>query len=243
MSIETMPENQERRAHWEPQRRMTLDAARRRSSMVKILRWGFIVLAVLIVGIVTAYIIISAKPPTPVQPVQPAQPAATDPANPATNPDKPDDLTIENPVYQGTDKTGHPYVVKADLATRHTNADGTPSDITDLVNPRLFGDPNDKGQSRVTAEKGVYDSKNKTLDLQGDVKLMTPNGYVYTTDHAQALIEDDRIWGTTKVVGEGPDGAISADGFEITNNGKTIRFKGKVKTRFFNTKSASGGTK
>jgi hypothetical protein len=46
MSIEMTPDPQDQAMEWEPQRRMTLNAARRRSGVVKMLRITLILLAI-----------------------------------------------------------------------------------------------------------------------------------------------------------------------------------------------------
>lgn len=220
---------------WEPQRRMTLDAARRRSGLIRVLRWGFIILSVLIVGIVIAYLIISARSaPVPDEPVTPAPTETT--AMPATTePAKPDDLVIENVVFDGVDKNGHPYRVTADRAVRRTNPDGSSSEVTDLVNPKVETYPGSADNSIVTADKGVYDSVNKTLDLNNNVKLVTPDGYVYVTQHVHYEANDNHIAGDLPVRGIGAKGSIDADGFEILDGGNRVIFHGRVKTHILNT--------
>lgn len=251
MSTDTIPSEtespaaqaDERAARWEPQRRMTLDAARRRSGMVKVLRWGFIILAVLIVGVVVAYLLISARP-TPTPPVDPATQSqtqtgadtGTEPGDGGPDATQSNDLVIENPVFEGVDKNGHPYKVTADRAIRRTNDDGTASDVTDLVNPQVETYPGNPDNSIVTAQKGVYDSKSKSLDLSDSVKLVTPDGYVYETEHVHYEIDENRIVGTLPVTGKGTQGSIDADGFEILDGGNRVIFHGKVKTHILNDK-------
>jgi lipopolysaccharide export system protein LptC len=224
MSIEMTPDPQDQAMEWEPQRRMTLNAARRRSGVVKMLRITFILLAILIVGIVIAYIINSARQvePEPIVPV--VTPGETDPI--AGN-EADDDVVMINPTFTGHDDAGRPYVVIANSAVRSQDGE----DITNLVFPQLDMNPDQEDGSKVKAEEGIYDAKNRVLDLHQKVHLDSPNGYTYDSSHARFLIAEDRIIGDEPVSGDGPMGTIRANSFEIANGGGNVYFRGNVKTK------------
>ncbi len=223
------PTPQDQVLEWESARRMTLDAARRRSGVVKLLRLTFILAAVLIVGVVIAYIIVSAQKPAPIPEPEPI----------VTQEPTENEVVITKPRFTGTDDAGRPYVVIAETAARRPGSE----DVTDLVGPQLDTDPDRDDNSRVTAQRGVYDAKNRILDLFEQVELGTPNGYIYATNHAKFLIGEDRIIGDEPVSGEGPMGKIAADSYEIANGGKIVYFRGNVKTRIHDAEGIQGDEK
>ena len=211
---------------WEPERRLTLSAARRRSAIVKVLRIIFILMAAAIIAVVIAYIVASSNQPTPEPQPAPVQQA------------KEDETRIIKPKFTGHDDTGRAYVVVADSAVRRTDVD----DTTDLISPQLDFNTNleQTNVPKVSAERGVYDASNKILDLYEQVQLGAPNGYVYETNHARILIAEDRIIGDQQVKGQGPLGSIRADSYEIANGGDRLYFRGRVQTRISTKKETKG---
>lgn len=204
--------------NWAPQRRMTLHAARRRSLLVKFLRFIFIFAAMAIVGIVTMYIVISTMQPEPVAPPTPV-------AVPAM---QQGEQQMENAVFTGHDGSRRPYEVRAETAARLPEG---AAEVTKLVNPVMVTDPTKEDSSEVKAQNGLYDATNQTLDLSGNVQLGTTNGYTYTTEKATIMIGEDKIVGDKPVTGIGPMGSINAQSYEIENGGEVLKFKGRVKTR------------
>ncbi|PHR62348.1 MAG: hypothetical protein COA47_04585 [Robiginitomaculum sp.] len=211
---------------WEPRRRMTLAAARRRSILVKWLRAGFSLSALSIIGVVMVYILISANQPAPVLPPPPVQVVVED------------EVRMIQPRFTGHDDTGRPYVVVADSAVNRGESES--EGVTDLVAPKLDTDPTRDDNATVSADRGVYDATNKVLDLYDKVQLGTNSGYVYETDHARFLIGEDRIVGDEAVSGVGPMGSIEADSYEIIKGGERVVFRGRVRTRIQATKKPDG---
>lgn len=194
---------------------MTLAAARRRSLLVRVLRFIFILIAIAIIGTVIAYIIASTNQPVPVLPQ--AQETSVNE----------DEMVIVSPKFTGFDDSSRPYEVNADTATRQTNG----ADVTDLVNPSLNTDPNNNSGANITAKRGQYDATGRILTLDENVTLKTSAGFEYTTPNATILIGEDQISGNEGVEGVGQMGAIKADEFEIIDGGERIVFTGRVSTR------------
>ena len=206
---------------WEDRRRTTLESARRRSVVIRLLRLAFLALAIAIIAVVALYIVLHAlRKETP-----PPPPPAVEG----------EELRMINPRFSGRDKAGRPYVVIADTATRRQDD----PEVTDLVNPRLDTAPG-PNSSHVTASRGIYDANRKKLDLYDNVRLVTPNGNTYKTTHTRLFIDDDFIEGDQPVTGTGPLGAISADRFQIINGGEKVVFSGHVVTHIRNDAAANG---
>ncbi|VAV95827.1 hypothetical protein MNBD_ALPHA06-994 [hydrothermal vent metagenome] len=204
--------------NWAPERHMTLHAARRRSILVKLLRFIFISAALAIVGIVAMYIVINARQPEPVIV-----------STPVISPEiKQGEQQMNDALFTGHDGSRRPYEVRAETAVRLPEG---AAEVTKLVNPTMVTDPTKADSSKVKAEQGTYDATNQTLNLSGNVRLGTNNGYTYTTEQADIIIGEDRIVGNKPVTGIGPMGTINAQSYEIENGGEVLKFKGRVKTR------------
>jgi lipopolysaccharide export system protein LptC len=221
MNADTGTARQKHDISWEPRRRMTLDAARKRSNMIRILRLSFLILSAVIIAVVALYILAHAlnketAPPPDVQ--------STD-----------GEVRMINPRFSGRDGNGRPYVVIADTATRRQDEPET----TYLVNPRLDTEPGEDS-SQVTAKRGIYQANLKILNLYDDVVFSTPNGNTYKTGHAEFFIDTDMIVGDSPVKGTGPTGSVSADAYKIINGGEKVTFFGNVITNIQGKKTANG---
>ncbi len=206
---------------WEPRRQMTLESARKRSAVIRVLRLTFLVLSAVIIAVVLLYILVNA-----LRKDVPAPPPLVEADG---------EVRMINPRFSGRDSAGRPYVVIADTATRRTDEPET----TDLVNPRLDTAPG-SDSSQVTAKRGVYQADKKILTLYDNVLFTTPNGYEYKTEHARFFIDSDSISGNQPVSGTGPMGSVSADSYNIIEGGKKVTFIGNVVTHIESANDQSG---
>jgi lipopolysaccharide export system protein LptC len=139
---------------------------------------------------------------------------------------------IVNPRFNGRDEGGQPFLVTADAATRRDAGVG----IADLDSPTLEYALLNNAQteeSSVLARSGVFDEYNRTLLLEDAVELTTNSGYALTTEKALIVLSEGRIEGNTFVRGTGPWGAITANAFEVSQEGDHIEFIGNVRTRLY----------
>ncbi|MBL4617485.1 MAG: LPS export ABC transporter periplasmic protein LptC [Robiginitomaculum sp.] len=215
MSTKAISGSFEGTLQWEPRRRMTLNAARRRSLLVKILRFTFVLMAVLIVSVVAAYIVVGSNRPVPVVSLMPVQVANEN------------EMVIQKPVFTGRDDSKNPFSLSADTALQQTDGSG----ITNLVNPELNTSPEKNGGANVTARHGQYDDTGRVLELTDEVTLTTDSGFEYTTPNATIDLSSDIISGDNGVQGEGPLGNIKSDEFKIVEGGERVYFTGRVVTR------------
>jgi lipopolysaccharide export system protein LptC len=80
----------------------------------------------------------------------------------------------------------------------------------------------------LSALNGNYDREAQRLILNGDVALFTDSGNELHSANATFELAEGRITGGDPVTGHGPFGRITANRFEVVENGETIRFRGDV---------------
>ena len=132
-----------------------------------------------------------------------------------------------NPRFTGRDSSGDPYMLTAESAVRDRNNLARIA----LDAPKLSFFTTEVPGSIVLADEGLYDRKADTLELQGNVRLETANGYRFATSIAQVLISEGRVIGVAAIEGEGPTGFLKAESFEIAEGGDRVAFRGRVRAR------------
>jgi lipopolysaccharide export system protein LptC len=140
---------------------------------------------------------------------------------------------IVNPRFVGRDEGGAPFVVTADSAVRRQ---GGIAGVADLERPSLdyrFIGTDDTSQ--VLAETGVFDDTAQSLELGGEVSLVTESGYRFDTEAALIRLREGEISGEVPVFGSAPWGAVRADSFEVYDDGRRIVLSGDVRTRLYMT--------
>jgi len=142
----------------------------------------------------------------------------------------PDDgPSMINVRYLGTDSRQQPYVITADLA-RNVDSDGA---RVALAAPKADILLADGTWLIMSASEGLYERKGQTLELSGEVNLFHDSGYEFRTDHAVIDLDAGQARGERPVRGQGPFGDLSAEGFRITDQGKTLVFPGPARAIFY----------
>jgi lipopolysaccharide export system protein LptC len=200
---------------WGPRRATSLKEARARTALVHILRLLFTIGAVLSAGVLIGFIVKDVL-------------AHTDGAPPP-----PTGITVLGPQFQGRDSHGKPYKLTADTARRRREN----INLVDLTNPHL----EDSTSTTVQARDGVYDEKSRILDLVGDVVMQDAGGYTFTAERARMYVEEGRVEGKTPLHGFGPMGEVSADSYEVLDDGNRIVLKGNVSTSFTSKRKRPAG--
>jgi lipopolysaccharide export system protein LptC len=199
---------------WGPRRATSLKEARARTALVHILRLLFTIGAVLSAGVLIGFI---------AKDVLGSGSAVAPP---------PTGITVLGPQFQGRDSQGKPFKLTADTARRRREN----MNLVDLTNPQL----KDSTATTVSARDGVYDEKNRILDLVGNVVMQDAGGYTFTTERARMFIEASRVEGKTPLHGVGATGEVTADSYEVLDGGNRIVLKGNVST-IFKVKRKPGG--
>jgi len=188
---------------WEPKRTLTLEAARKHSARIKVLRYLLLGLC----GLLAAYLVYE---------------FATQSSTTFIDDDPTESVRMENPRYSGRTTDGLPFYLKAESATR-TLANRRE---TALINPILeFIREDGAAPSLVVAETGTYDDVKKILNLRTAVDLNTDDGYNCKTTHARIFAREKRIEGDERIECNGSFGIVNGNTYEINDNYKVFVFK------------------
>ena len=134
------------------------------------------------------------------------------------------ELKMVNPRYSGLDRHNRPFVVTADIGRQSPDRD----DLMSLEKPVANMHPRPASTVRLTSSTAIYQSQAQLLDLFDNVNLWRDDGTRFVTSSAHANLAADTASGQDFVVGHGPAGDISAEGFRVLDNGNTIVFTGKA---------------
>ena len=137
----------------------------------------------------------------------------------------PDNLTMDNPNYEGFNKDGGKYVVRAKTA------------IQDLVNTDfvrlndITGDMSDakKSKTTLTAAKGLFNTKANQLDLTGGINIVAESGLKAKLSSATILTNDNIITSKEPVLVEMPSGTVRSNEMRILGKSREIAFVHDVK--------------
>jgi len=140
------------------------------------------------------------------------------------------DPSMVNPRFVGTDSENKPYSITADLARSlgDLNAKDTPASI-ELEMPKADITLEDGTWLVLTAESGLLEQSDKSLNLEGAVNLFHDSGYEFRTEKAAIDLTSGVAAGNLPIEGQGPFGILNAEGFRLVDKGKTIYFSGKSK--------------
>jgi lipopolysaccharide export system protein LptC len=133
------------------------------------------------------------------------------------------ELRMLNPRYAGIDRFNRPYVLTAAVGRQVPNRD----DLMSLERPKAEMTMRRGALVVVTATTAMYQSPAQLLDLFDDVNLLHENGTRFVTKTAHVDVSANAAEGHDPVIGHGPSGDITAQGFRILDKGDTIIFKGK----------------
>lgn len=137
--------------------------------------------------------------------------------------------SMVNPRYTGTDSDQQPFSVTADLA-RNLVLDTTQ---VELEMPKADITLDDGTWLVITAETGVYARAEERLDLSGAVNMFHDQGYEIVTDAVRIDLAERTAESVTPVLGQGPIGELTSEGFRMNNVERVIYFTGKSSLRLY----------
>lgn len=128
----------------------------------------------------------------------------------------------------GFDKEQQPYK----LTSQSVLQDKNNSDLAHLKT--ITGVLHKKtGKSlELSSLKGLYNKEKKTLDLIGNVMLVSQDEYTVYLEKARVTLKEKRLYAKVPVTVIFDRGRIQANGVDIRDNGKRVLFFNGVKTRF-----------
>lgn len=136
-----------------------------------------------------------------------------------------EDPSMVNVRYVGTDKEDRPFTVTADLA-RNLDTVGA---VVGLESPKADVLMQDGTWLLLSAKSGTYSRDKKLLELSKRVNLFHDSGYEFHTEQAIIDLAASVAEGNLPIKGQGAFGDLSAAGFKITDQGRTLYFKGPAR--------------
>jgi len=202
---------------WEPKRTLTLEAARKHSARIRLMRKFLVLTSAALIGVVVWQFM--------------NQPAGF---NLVDNPEE--TVRMTSPKYSGRTSDGLPYYLTAEEAVRSAAA----STAVNLTAPVLnFYRALGAEPSKVTAMAGEYDDVDNILNLSDTVNLETDDGYACRTSEAKIFTKDKRISGNALISCKGNFGDVSGNSYTITDDYKVYTFAGGMTATITRDASAS----
>lgn len=143
----------------------------------------------------------------------------------------PEELTMASPRFAGVDDKGFPYEVTAEAALQSPGV----QEVVELVKPKAVTKGRDES-TVVSADKGVFQSQSKVLELTERVRLQHQIGadtYQLRTNAATVSIDEETVHSRGAVEGEGEGGTLRADSMRAYNDQGRVVFEGNVSMRIY----------
>ena len=128
----------------------------------------------------------------------------------------------------GFDKENQPYSFSSDTALQ----DKTEPHKVHLTGVSGHFLRNSGETITLAANGGLYDTDAKTLDLEGAVHIVSIGRFTADMDRAHVDTTTKKMTSDTPVKVIFGSGTINANGLEITDDGKNILFKDRVRAKF-----------
>jgi len=147
-------------------------------------------------------------------------------------------VAMESPKLTGFRNDNRPYEVTATQALQ----DVKKPNIVELREMKAKITMDDQGGiARLEAKQGVLDTQHERMTLRDDVRVWTENGQEVRLRSASVNFKSGTVVSKEPVVVTLTNGVINAAGVEVTDNGKVLRFSGRVSTVFDNPPQAAPG--
>jgi lipopolysaccharide export system protein LptC len=140
-------------------------------------------------------------------------------------------ITMESPRLSGFKKDQKSYEVTAFEAIQDIKQP-TVIELNKLT-ARMEQEKN--SFARLTSDWGKMDQTAERLDLKGNVRVRTDNGYEVDMLSARVNMKTGDVISTEPVTVRSKAGTISADQVEVKDNGKHTIFEGRVRSVFIQT--------
>ncbi len=136
--------------------------------------------------------------------------------------DQPEGVTMLNARFTGLDSRNQPFQVTADVATQATENDS----VINLELPKADITLEDGTWVALSAQDGVYDRDQQTVELVGQVSFFHDKGFELHTERARFDLDRGTAMSRETVTGQGVFGQIEATGFDSFDQGDRIIFTG-----------------
>lgn len=149
---------------------------------------------------------------------------------------KPDQITATQSTVSGVDKQKQPYEVRA----RSGSQDNATPTLVHLEQPEGVFHRAGGAEYTIRADRGLYDTHVKMLDLDGNVALEQKDRFTARMAKAKVLVEDKKLMSDSPVAVTFTSGTVNANGMQITDDGDRILFLNGVRARFEGPQQAEG---
>ena len=144
--------------------------------------------------------------------------------------DNPEQGAATTATVTGFDKENQPYTFSSETALQ----DKTEPHKVHLTGVSGRFQRNSGEIITLAANGGLYDTDAKTLDLAGKVHIVSEGRFTADMDRAHVDTTTKKMTSDTPVTVVYGSGTINANGLEITDDGKNILFKDRVRAKFIN---------
>ena len=132
---------------------------------------------------------------------------------------------MTNPRFYGRDASNQAFVLGAAEAARDMVTGKTVS----LSAPNVTLGADSANPTHVQAKHGLYQEDARRLTLQGQVQLRSASGYTFLAPQAQVDTASGTVSGNAGVQGQGPLGHIVASSYAVYDHGHRVIMKGDVR--------------
>jgi len=225
--ITARTDTQTARAYWTMSRgdsERAFRAARRHSRMVRVLR----IAVPAFVGIVALAVVLA----TYLNPLRMLSNLPVDIGDLVVSGSK---ITMEQPRLSGFTRDARAYELTADAAAQ----DLTKPDIIELQNIHAKLQMQDKSTVKMSAVKGIYDSKGETLKLDQKIILSSTSGYEGRLSEATVDIRKGSVLSEHPVELKMLQGTLNANRLRIIDSGARVLFENGVRMTLTLTEEAA----
>ncbi|MCA3553954.1 LPS export ABC transporter periplasmic protein LptC [Aestuariivirga sp.] len=152
-------------------------------------------------------------------------PKQAEPPPPGIEPDR---ITAGGSTVSGIDDGKQPYRVTAKRGWQ----DGKTPNLVHLEEPVGVFRRASGAEYTITGAAGLYDTKVKSLNLDGNVVLEQEGRFKVRMDRAEIAVKQKKLTANTPVIAQFASGTVDAKGMQITDDGARILFLNGVRARF-----------
>ena len=195
-------------AHSRP--RTGMEAWRRRSAVIRVLRWLLpALMGALVIALAGYFTLSSIQAPNQLPKVTQKE------------------IKLVGARFMGRMADGRSFLIGAGSAAR---SDTLMQEVI-LTDPVLNLGGETGAPSRMTARRGVYDEKTRILRLSGDVRIDNGQGQRIATNDSIIDTRTGKITGQQGISGDGPLGQVQANSYEVDRETGRVIMKGRVRAR------------
>jgi lipopolysaccharide export system protein LptC len=138
------------------------------------------------------------------------------------------EVTVSHSRFTGFDKEQQPFTVTASNATQ----DEKDKNRVQLEEVEAQLKRKSGTNVAIRSQNAQYDAKSKIIELEGNVTIVSEDGFVAKMENARVNIGEHRLRSDVPVEVVSPSGVIRSNGMEIIDDGARILFFNRVKATF-----------